>query len=48
MKNLWFYDYPIGVLGIAEEHGSTSRVLFGNNKELDGYKISESCPIIRV
>ena len=42
MKNLWFYDYPIGVLGIAEEHGSISHVLFGNNKKLAGYKIAET------
>jgi methylated-DNA-[protein]-cysteine S-methyltransferase len=26
MKSVWFYEYPIGVIGIAEENGALSQV----------------------
>lgn len=30
MKNLWFYDSPIGKLGIVEEDGRLIQVVFGD------------------
>jgi methylated-DNA-[protein]-cysteine S-methyltransferase len=45
MRNIFFYDYPIGKIGIAEEDGAISRVFFGNGKTA-GFNIAES-PLIR-
>ena len=36
MKNVYFYDFPIGSLGIAEDSGRVSRVFFNNEKDLTG------------
>ena len=36
MKSLWYYDSPIGKLGIAEEHGAITHVLFaGQNLQCE-------------
>jgi methylated-DNA-[protein]-cysteine S-methyltransferase len=36
MKNVYFYDFPIGSLGIAENSGRVSRFFFKNDKDLAG------------
>jgi methylated-DNA-[protein]-cysteine S-methyltransferase len=42
--NIFHYDYPIGTLGIAEQNGAITRVIFG--KELPaGYVLAET-PVI--
>jgi methylated-DNA-[protein]-cysteine S-methyltransferase len=46
MKSLYHYDYPIGVLGIAEENGVLSHVCFGRESKLPGHEIKET-PLIR-
>lgn len=46
MKNVFFYDYPIGLLGIAEENGSICRVFFSDIKALMGFEITET-PLIQ-
>jgi methylated-DNA-[protein]-cysteine S-methyltransferase len=36
MKSLFFYEYPTGPLGIAEDSGAICRVFFGGKKSLPG------------
>jgi methylated-DNA-[protein]-cysteine S-methyltransferase len=45
MKNVFFYDYSIGPLGIAEEDGKISRVFFGK-KVPSGFEKRET-PLIQ-
>ena len=42
MKNIWFYNYPIGIVGIAEEDGAISRVFFCEEKSLEGFEVIET------
>jgi len=42
MKNVWFYNYPIGIVGIAEEDGAISRVFFCEEKSLEGFEVIET------
>jgi methylated-DNA-[protein]-cysteine S-methyltransferase len=42
MKNVFFYEYPIGKVGIAEEDGAISRVFFGGKKKLPGFETVET------
>jgi methylated-DNA-[protein]-cysteine S-methyltransferase len=42
MKQVFFYDYPIGPIGIAEEQGAISRVFFGGPKALAGFETAET------
>jgi methylated-DNA-[protein]-cysteine S-methyltransferase len=47
MKSVFFYDYPIGKVGIAEEDGAISRVFFsGKKKTLPGFDTAET-PLIK-
>lgn len=46
MKNVCFYKYPVGTLGIEEENGSISRVFFGDGVEKQGIVTAET-PQIR-
>ena len=34
MKKVYFYNYPVGPLGIAEDSGAISRIFFSDKKEL--------------
>ena len=43
-RNIWFYDFPIGTLGIAEENGGISRICFGEH--LAGFETAET-PLIQ-
>ena len=45
MKNQWFYQYPTGTLGIAEEDGHIVRVFFADGSEgraLQGFELAET------
>jgi methylated-DNA-[protein]-cysteine S-methyltransferase len=47
MKSVFFYDYPIGMVGIAEEDGAIARVFFsGKKKNLPGFSTAET-PLIK-
>lgn len=42
MKSVFFYDFPVGMIGIAEDGGRICRVFFNNQKELPGYETAET------
>lgn len=46
MKSVFFYDYSIGTIGIAEDDGSISRVFFRGEKALAGFNVAET-PLIK-
>lgn len=43
--NVFFYDYPIGKLGIAEENGAICRVFFSDGQEIKGSITAETAQI---
>jgi len=45
MKSLWYYDYSICKVGIAEENGNISNVFFGTERNLAGYETAETALI---
>ncbi|MGE5580191.1 MAG: methylated-DNA--[protein]-cysteine S-methyltransferase [Bacillota bacterium] len=45
MKSIWYYDYPIGKIGIAEEDGCITHVVFDNGKEPTGFELART-PLI--
>ncbi|MCL2067922.1 MAG: methylated-DNA--[protein]-cysteine S-methyltransferase [Treponema sp.] len=45
MKNVFFYDYPLCSLGIAEEDGAICRVFFGKGRPA-GFALAET-PLIK-
>jgi methylated-DNA-[protein]-cysteine S-methyltransferase len=46
MKSLFFYDYPVGALGITEEAGAITGVFFGRDKTFPDAVIAET-PVIK-
>ncbi|MDR2741256.1 MAG: methylated-DNA--[protein]-cysteine S-methyltransferase [Treponema sp.] len=40
MKNQFFYEFPVGALGIAEEDGAITGVFFGRDKILPGFAVA--------
>lgn len=40
MNSIWYFDSPIGPIGIAEENGSISRMFFDRDKNLAGFEIT--------
>jgi methylated-DNA-[protein]-cysteine S-methyltransferase len=40
--NIYFYEYPIGHIGIAEDNGAVCRVCFGRNNAPSGCVIKET------
>lgn len=46
MKSVFFYNYPIGTIGVAEDNGSICRVFFSREKTLTGFEIGET-PLIQ-
>ena len=46
MKRVFYYDSPIGPLGIAEENGFITRVFFSTDKEMAGFEKAET-PLIK-
>ena len=45
-QRVFFYDYPIGPVGIAETGGAISRVFFGGEKTMAGFETGET-PLIQ-
>ncbi|ADY55826.1 methylated-DNA/protein-cysteinemethyltransferase [Syntrophobotulus glycolicus DSM 8271] len=45
MKRVWYDDYPIGVIGIAEDSGSISHLFFGRDKGPAGFEVGAT-PLI--
>lgn len=45
MKSVWFYDYPIGKIGIAEEGGCITNVILGDDKAPEGFELATT-PLI--
>jgi len=46
MKNVYFYDFPIGTIGIEENDGSISRVFFCDEKVFADHGVAET-PLIQ-
>jgi len=48
MQNVFYYDYPIGEVGIAEDGGAISHVIFrgDNKKNLKDFAVAET-PLIK-
>jgi len=46
MKSIWFYEYPVGTIGIEEESGAISQVFFAGDKSLADIKAEET-PLIQ-
>ena len=46
MKSVFFYDYPVGRVGIAEEDGKLRRVFFAAEKSLAGFHNAET-PLVK-
>jgi len=48
VKNVFFYDYQVCKIGIAEENGAISRVVFsgGGKNDFSGFAVAES-PLIK-
>jgi len=44
--NIFFYEYPIGTIGIAESNDAICRVFFGKEKMPHSYEIKET-PLIK-
>ena len=42
MKSVFFYTYPVGTMGIAEDNGALCRVFFGREKALSGFDVAET------
>ena len=47
MKNVFFYDYPIGGIGIAEDGGAISHAVFRNSKKDFGGFTAAETPLIK-
>ncbi len=47
MKSVWYYDYPIGPIGITEDNGFITEIFFGKGEEKKpaGYEVEET-PLI--
>ena len=46
MKSVFYYDFPIGSVGIAEENGKLCRVFFAAKESLAGFQKAET-PLIK-
>ena len=46
MKSLYYYEYPVGTVGITVENGAVSHVFFGREREMPGYATAET-PLIQ-
>ncbi len=42
MKRVWYYEYPVGKIGIAEEDGCITRILFAHEGRPAGYEIGRT------
>jgi methylated-DNA-[protein]-cysteine S-methyltransferase len=46
MKNVFFYEYPVGIIGIAEDNDAICRLFFSAEKNLAGFTVAET-PLIK-
>ncbi|AEF80620.1 methylated-DNA--[protein]-cysteine S-methyltransferase [Leadbettera azotonutricia] len=46
MKSVWFYDSPVGTIGIAEENGALTHVCLNGNKHLESFENIET-PLLK-
>lgn len=46
MKNVWYYDFPIGTLGIAEDGNGVTNIFFKNGKMPETFIESET-PLLK-
>lgn len=37
MKHVYFYDYPVGTIGIGQENGAVCRIFFSGERGLPGF-----------
>jgi methylated-DNA-[protein]-cysteine S-methyltransferase len=44
LKSVFFYDFPVGTIGIAEEELAITGVFFGK-KDVPGFAVAETAPI---
>lgn len=42
MKSVWYADYPIGTIGIAEEDGAISQLFFGRDENQAGFAVAQT------
>ena len=42
MKNVWYYDFPTGTMGIAQENDAITHIFFKDLGSFDGYEIKET------
>jgi len=42
MKNVWYYDYPVGTMGIAQENDVITHVFFKGLGNFDGFEVKET------
>jgi methylated-DNA-[protein]-cysteine S-methyltransferase len=45
MKSVWFYNYPVGAIGIAEEDGALSHVFLTKDKFFEDFEVIKT-PLI--
>ncbi|MDR2181984.1 MAG: methylated-DNA--[protein]-cysteine S-methyltransferase [Treponema sp.] len=46
MKSVWFYNFPVGTTGIAEEDGALSRVFLARDKHGKDFEVRET-PLLK-
>jgi methylated-DNA-[protein]-cysteine S-methyltransferase len=46
VRNVFFYEYPVATIGIAEDTGALCRVFFCTGKNLAGFSIAQT-PLIK-
>ena len=47
MKNMWFYSFPIGKVGIAADNEHICQVFFASEETPEGFELAESPVIIK-
>jgi len=42
LKNIWYYDYPIGEIGIIDDNGRVAGVCFADSRDRAGFTVSKT------
>jgi len=42
MKSIWYYESPVGTIGITEEDDAISHVFYKNDSSMPGYSMKET------
>jgi len=48
MKNVWYYDFPTGTMGIAQENDAITHIFFKGLGNFEGFEIKETQLIKRM